>query len=304
MSDHSSLAAFALGTSIVVASGSTSASAPRGAILHRTAEVTTADAPVPEATPTTALATGFVALDLGGRQYHYNDRITNGTLRPYDLPEGPLLPVVPGFAASLELFPFAREDVGLARDLGGALHGNVDFTKTHVGVETLSTRWYAWDANLRGRVHLGRRGTAPILGLEAGLGHLHFGFEEAGALAPILPSVDYKYLRIAIDGRFPLGRVALLAGLGYRDLLTTTNASGETIPSAGPIGEYFPRASISGLEANIGAILSIAGPFEARLVVHYVRFWAKFNPEAGDAHIAGGALDQFINTDLGLAASF
>jgi hypothetical protein len=268
----------------------------------------TAATPIPRAAEraglTTALGVVFVGLDLGGRQYHYNQRITNSTLRPYDLPDGALLPVAPGVAASGELYPLAGSDAGPGRDIGVVFDWRYDFVSTNIGDVSVATRWSSWAAGLRARFHTGRRGSSPVIGVEAGTGALLFDFRDAGALGPIMPSVDYRYLYLGADLRVPLGLLALTAGAGYRSLLTTTAASGQNIPSAGALGEHFPHADIRGFDAKAGAAWSVTKWMEARVVIHYVRFWATLHPDVGATYVAGGALDQFLNTDIGLAAHF
>jgi hypothetical protein len=255
-------------------------------------------------TPAEALFLVFGGLDLGGRQFHYNQRITNDNLRPYDLPSGPLLPVTPGGVLALELYPFARTSLVAARDVGLVAHLGYNFVKAQLGNTTLESRWYSWDASVRGRIHLGPRGASPTLGLEAGVGDLVFSFSDSAGLSDAVPAVDYRYFRGGADGRFPFGRVALLAGVAYRRLLTTSGAGGASIPAAGQLGEHFPRATIAGLDAQLGVALALTANLEARLGVSYVRYWAAFNSRPGDKYIAGGAVDQMLHADLGIAAFF
>lgn len=255
-------------------------------------------------TATDALVIGFLGFDMGGRQFHYNQRITNANLRPYDLPDGVLLPVSPGAALSLELYPFARSAWPVARDVGVIAQLEYNFAKAQTGSVTLGTTWYSWDMSLRGRLQLGERGASPILGLEAGLGQAVFSFNGNPETTDILPGVDYKFLRIGADGRVPVGRAAVVVGAGYRHLLTTTSPTGQTIPAAGSVGEHFPRADIAGLDARIGGSFVLAEHLEARLVIAYTRYWAAFNPKPGDTYVAGGAVDQTVHAILGIAAFF
>ena len=257
--------------------------------------------------PAEALLVVFGGLDLGGRQFHYNQRITNATLRPFDLPQGALLPVTPGAALTVELYPLASTTWTFARDLGLVSRFGYNLAKARLGTADLSTRWYSWDLALRGRVHLGPRGSSPSLGLEAGWGRLAFTFQDPAGTTPVadmLPGVDYRFLRFGADGRWPMGKLALIGGAGYRHLLTRSGPGGTTVPAAGSVGEHFPRADIQGLDARAGATWMLSSWLEARLVLSYVRFWATFNPRAGDTYIAGGGLDQMLNADLGVAVWF
>ncbi len=257
--------------------------------------------------PAEALLVVFGGLDLGGRQFHYNQRITNATLRPFDLPQGALLPETPGAALTIELYPLARTSWTFARDVGVVSRLGYNLAKARLGTAELSTRWYSWDLALRGRVHLGTRGSSPSLGLEAGWGRLAFTFQDAAGTTPVadlLPGVDYRFLRFGADGRWPMGELALIGGAGYRHLLTQRGAGGATVPAAGSVGDHFPRADIQGLDARVGVTWRLSSWLEARLVLSYVRFWATFHSRPGDAYIAGGGLDQMLNADLGVAVWF
>ena len=262
------------------------------------------DGPRNEVSPTEALLVGLLGLDLGGRQFHYNQRITNANLRPYDLPQAALLPVTPGGIISVELYPLARTPWAVARDIGVGLGGGYNFARAQLGTVKLDTTWYEWEAYLRGRLHLGARGASPVIGFEGGYGRQVFTFKDAGGVADSLPGVNYHYLRVGLDGRVPVGRVAVIARAAFRHLLTKAGPMGTTLVEAGSVGNHFPRAQISGLDARLGAALALGHNLEAVFILSYIRYWAAFNPSPGDTYIAGGAVDHFIHTDLGLSVSF
>jgi hypothetical protein len=246
------------------------------------------------ASPTDALLVAFVGLDLGGRQFHYNQRITSDNLRPFDLPSSALLPASPGAMLSAEFYPLARMFPGLLGDIGITASGRYNLAKAKIGNTTLDTKWYGWDVNLRGRYHLGERGASPSIGVEAGVGKLVFAFKGAAADTDRMPGVDYQYLRVGADGRIPLGRVDLLLGAAFRHLLD----------NGGSFGSHFPRASIAGLDASIGGALRLTKAIEARVALNYARFGATLHSRPGDTYIAGGALEQTVNLDLGVATFF
>jgi hypothetical protein len=250
------------------------------------------------------LISGFVGLDFGGRQLHYRDRVTNANLRPYDLPKGIPLPVAPGLAASVEIFPLASSDWSAARDIGLSAHGGYNIASSKVGDVTSKTHWFSWEVNLRGRLLFGPRETANVVGIEAGLGRQAFTLSAPGAVQDILPSVDYYYWRLGVDDRVPLGVASLIAGVAYRHLESRRAPSGDTVLAAGLFGEHFPHASIAGLDGKLGVAVPLAPAIEARIILSYVRYWSSLHPQPGDQYVAGGALDQLINADLGIAASF
>jgi hypothetical protein len=240
-----------------------------------------------------AMLVGALSFDFGGRQFHYNQRVTEATLRPYDLPQGFLFPVTPGIAGSVEVYPLVRSKLEIARDIGVSAHVGADLAKVQLGAQVTNVQWSSWELDLRARVPLGPRATAPFLGFEAGGGELAFSFKDAGLNADVLPSVDYKYLRLAADGRVPFGRAAVIGGAAYRAVLGT-----------GQLGDHFPKASVAGMDAHVGASYQLTSFMEARIVVHYVRFWATLNPAVNAKYVAGGETDQFANADLGIAAFF
>jgi hypothetical protein len=259
-------------------------------------------------TPTTALASGFIGLDFGGRQFHYNQPISTATLRPYDLPASVLFPIVPGVSGAVELFPLAKGE-GVLRDIGVAGSATYNVVQSKVDTQSVTTTWYSFEADLRGRIHTGKRGSSPMIGLEGGFGQLFFGFKNAGAIGATLPGVNYRFLRLGADARFPGDKFSVIVGAGYRSLLSTSSG-GHTEPAAGAIADRFPHTTVGGLDAKIGAAVPLTSGLELRLIVNYTRFWFKFNPDVYDAnglpnpYVAGGALDQFVNADLGIAAFF
>jgi hypothetical protein len=248
---------------------------------------------------------GFIALDFGARQFHYNDRVTNGTLRPYDLPEGILFPIAPGLSASAELYPLATSDLGVLRDVGVSFAFLTNFAKARVADTILATRWYAWDADLRARFHTGPRGRSTVIGASLGIGQSVFHFRDAGIFEALLPDVDYRYARAAVNARLPVGgRWALTGGAAYRHLLSTGGPNGGSILAAGSVGEHFPQAKMAGVDVDGGVALALSGQLEARLVVDYARYWAHLHPAVGSAYVAGGAVDQMLHARVGVAATF
>ena len=263
-----------------------------------------AEPKAPQRTFATDLISGFVGLDFGGRQLHYRDRVSNDSLRPYDLPSGIPLPVAPGLAASAEIFPLASTGWSAARDIGLSARGAYNIVSSKVGDVTPTTRWFSWEFNVRGRLLLGARETANVIGLEAGLGRQAFKLSAPGAVQDILPSVDYYYWRLGADDRVPLGVASLIFGAAYRHLESRRGPSGDTVLAAGLFGEHFPHASIAGLDCKLGVAVPLARAIEARILLNYVRYWSSLHPEPGDPYVARGALDLFINADIGIAAAF
>jgi hypothetical protein len=67
---------------------------------------------------------------------------------------------------------------------------------------------------------------------------------------------------------------------------------------------YFPHATAGGVDAQIGPAVALSDFFELRLNGEYRRYFFSMNPRPGEAHIAGGALDEYLCITLQGAARF
>ena len=117
-----------------------------------------------------------------------------------------------------------------------------------------------------------------------------------------IPSVEYKFVRPNLFGRFPIiDRLSALGSFGY----LMVSSAGEIVSP-----EYFRGASssASGLDLGIGAAYEIKmSPrgtlkfLELRPMLNFRRYAFKFNPDATDPYIASGATDQYLGINLGVA---
>jgi hypothetical protein len=124
-------------------------------------------------------------------------------------------------------------------------------------------------------------------------GRVAYNFEDAGQLISDTPSVDYRYLRPAVDARVTFGRVALFVDGGYRAIL-----------SAGYVGSRFPHAQVGGVDVGAGVSVALPHDLALRLTGQYLRFFYDFRPQPGDPYVAGGAVDEFAVGELALAYGF
>jgi hypothetical protein len=256
------------------------------------------DAPAgaPPAHPATPVTEALVVVEpevgFGMRHFDYRDRITPNQ-RSYDVGGAPLLGV------RAELFPFARAESAVLRALGIA--GRYDHSvllQSSLASSTASldpasariaTTWSDYDLALRVRAPVG----GATLGGTAGYGATTFGFENTGALAPELPSVDYRFVRLGADGRIPIGPLAL-----------TMSASYLVVLDAGALSDRYPHLASGGVDLGAGVAFPIASAVELRSGVRYQRFFHRMNPEVGDANVAGGALDELARWDSGVAVHY
>lgn len=222
------------------------------------------------------------SLDIGGRFFNYYDGITPN-LRDYDV-MGP-----PGVAARVEVFPAATTGVPFVKDLGitGEFRMNFLSSETPDGQE-VSTRWMRFGGGLRYRLPLGPEEKPFVLGLRGSFIQDGFRLEGDEALATELPSVTYNFVRVGLDGRFPIGPVAITAFGGYLGAI-----------SSGDVYDRFRDSAIGGIDVGGGLTVPIALGFEARLQVEYIRWFYAFHPVVGDEFVAGGALDEYLHIEIG-----
>ncbi|WP_437768837.1 hypothetical protein WMF27_11380 [Sorangium sp. So ce281] len=229
------------------------------------------------------VGSALFSIELGvefvGRWFDYSDPRTQN-LPPYSVFGQPALSV------SGELYPLASTDIAVLKGLGvTAGYARALGLNSAVGSgDPVSTTYERINLGLRERLSLGE---ASVLGISAGLRFLTFEIDAPADLARTVPNVSYTLFRAGLDGRFPVGPIALALGAEY------------ILPlSSGPVYERFTGASVQGIGALAGVMVPVATGIEARLLVEYARFFSSFQPEQGDAYIAGGAIDQYLGLRL------
>lgn len=228
-----------------------------------------------------------VALDggIGARKLQYTQPLT-GNLPSYSVAAVPWL----GFRAAL--FPFARLRVPVLRDFGAyGDFGRSLYQQSVIAgsMARLNATWTSFDVGARERLRLARR-FAPELDVALAYGRVAFDFDQRGQLVADTPSVDYRYVRPALDARVRFGPLTLFAGFGYRAVL-----------SAGYVGSHFPHASVGGIDVGFGAAVSLPRNLVVSLSGQYQRYFYDLRPQPGDPYVAGGALDEFAVGELALA---
>ncbi|WP_437624560.1 hypothetical protein [Sorangium sp. So ce1151] len=226
-----------------------------------------------------ALFSVELGVEFVGRWFDYSDPRTLN-LRPYGVFGQPAISV------SGELYPLASTDIAVLKGLGiTAGYARALGLNSAVGSgDPISTTYQRINLGLRERLSIGEK---SVLGISAGLRFLTFEIDAPADLARTVPNVSYTLFRAGLDGRFPVGSVAL--GLGAEYILPL---------SSGPVYDRFTGASVQGIGALAGVMIPVATGIEARLLVEYARFFSSFQPEQGDAYIAGGAIDQYLGLRL------
>jgi hypothetical protein len=237
----------------------------------------------------TAMILAEIGPELGIRNFRYNQAIV-GNLRAYTnnaIAMGSL---------GVQVYPFATSGTPILRDLGlvGRFGSSLSFSSaTRAGDQTTKGTWMRYAVGARARIHTGNQPGAVLVGVEATYGDSKFNFTGTGAIVAEVPSVDYKYVRGGVDVRVPFGALALLAGAGYRHIL-----------SSGGLGEKFPHATIGGVDGHVGGAYQLTSYLDLRATADYVRVFSSLNPRVGDRFVAGGALDQYFVFQVAACAFF
>ena len=221
-------------------------------------------------------------VESGSRDFTYVDRLTS-TLRSYTLFAAPIA------VADAELYPLARTRAAVLKDLGVTFDYAValGLSSSDSSGSSVSTAWSSFDVGARERIHAGR---SWLLGLHGGYGQMSYSFSGALDAPAALPGVEYRFVRGGADARVALGPFSVYGSGSYLYVLST-----------GPIGTYFSRESVGGVEGRVGLARALGYGFEVSLEVAYTRFFYTLNPQPGDAYVAGGALDQMAFGSLGVA---
>ncbi|WP_437601000.1 hypothetical protein WMF28_05410 [Sorangium sp. So ce590] len=278
-----SRAAALLGAALAALAASSSALAAEGAPALRPEAAERDGGDDPPAVGTELFSAGF-DLEIAGRTLSYSD-LLSGNLRTYEVLGVPM----PSLRA--ELYPLARSALPVLRDLGIALSyaRAIGLDSEGAAGAGVSTSWSRLHAGLRGRYRPAGR-TGPVLFAGGGLCWTDFDVELTGDPSRDAASVSYLALRLGVDGRFPVGPVALEAGGGYQAPL-----------SMGALASHFREPSAGGVDLRVAVAVPFAPGLEARAGASYTRFFYDFDSEPGDPYIAGGALDQLFGAHLGVA---
>ena len=257
-----------------------------------------ADAGVAATAEPAASGTGRRWLELAigvrgfSRNLTYNELVTAG-LHQYELALGPaavldvtlypLALMLDGPAANIGLVAAIEQAVGTSSEIvaEGAFPTGATFPT--------SMREYA--GGLRYRVPAG----AWQFGVAATGGEHAFWFTSGGGAdraALDIPNAIYRFVRGGLDVRLAVtADFSIAAGAGYRHVLN----------HGGPIRNDFPHLSVAGVDAAVRAAYAVTRSIEARVQADLRRYFYDMHSVAGDARIAGGAVDQYLSIAVLLA---
>lgn len=228
-----------------------------------------------------------IGAEAGARWFSYSDPLSIATnLRPYDVVGVPLVTI----GGSLRPFAWTRQTVldRLEIRFDYAFAPTLD-SSTNDG-QTVTTTWDHGDTLLFVPVRLGKHLHAPVLGARMGYGWLGFSFGTTSSLDQEIPTVTYRFIRMGLNAEMALTqRLSVTAGFDYLATL-----------SGGAVYDRFRDPSVAGIDAQIGAGVTIAANTRLLMLFDYTRFFSSFVPVPGDAYVAGGALDQFGIFKIGI----
>lgn len=202
-------------------------------------------------------------------------------------------PLAPSFFARVDLFPFAFSSRGAEANLGfsasyeKAVGTSAVFSEGTPGEKTLDSESSELFLGLRGRIPLG----AHELGLTAGYGeHQYTLLGDAGE--PLVPDVDYSFVRLSGDASLRFDALTLGFHLGTRLVQDT----------GGLQRDWFPHTKTQVLEAGLLLGYRVLPQVEVVAGLDLTRYAFDFNPipaNADPTYVAGGAVDQYVSGWLG-----
>lgn len=189
------------------------------------------------------------------------------------------------------LYPFALGDTTRATWAAGlGVTANVKYA---LGI---GTQVSGADGRARTEVHgyqLGARYRAAI-GIVDLIPHVDYAVETFLAnVADLSPDVGYRAVAMGMLARLAITReLSLRFGSDYLYVM-----------SAGPLTspDRFPRATAHGVDLSVGGGYGISEALEVQLSLGMRRYGFDMHAQPGDAPLAGGAIDEYVFTTLGLA---
>ena len=221
------------------------------------------------------------------RNFEYEDAVPR--LPEYSLGSAPAIFI------QARAYPLATTSSGMLANLGitGGFEQGIALTSRVPDGRELESSSHSFFAGLRARIPLARH----ELGFAATYGQHRFeltGDEED----PLVPDVDYRFVRLGLDGRFRFSSVVIGFQLGRRFLTDAGQIASD---------EWFPHLAGGGIDAGLYGGIGLSPSFDLLLGFDIQRYFFDLNPNGGDriltekGGIAGGAVDQYLSGWAGVA---
>lgn len=230
--------------------------------------------PIGEKPRASALEVG-IGVRAFSRQLRYTDDIFD-QLREYQLG------AAPAAFGWLRWYPGSHFTRGVAAHFGLAGSYERGFaTKSKIsGGEDFETFESEWQVGLRGRIPF----LPHELGVQVTYGTHTFRVDD-DPLAPLVPDVKYKFIRIGVDGTARISHVVIGAGFGYRII---------TDPGAIKSDYWFPQTSTGGIDVGVFGGYEIVSGVDILAGFDFRRYFYDMNAKPGDRWAVGGATDDYI----------
>ncbi|MCA9597597.1 MAG: hypothetical protein KC776_29990 [Myxococcales bacterium] len=210
------------------------------------------------------------------RNFRYTDDLFD-SLRSYKLSAAPAAFVWLRWYPAAHFTDSFAANIGLA---GGFEQGFALKSKVSGGKD-LTSSMRSWYGGLRVRVPF----ELNELGVQASYGRHSFTVDD-DPQNPLVPDVDYQYVRLGLDGRVRVSKVTLGAHFGYRYLLGTGDLESDA---------WFPNATGGGVDAGLMGGYEVVSGLSIVAGFDFRRYFFSLKPDAGAARVAGGALDEYLS---------
>jgi hypothetical protein len=222
------------------------------------------------------------------RQFNYSDSIGNSSnLRAYDVPAMAI------FEVGAAVYPAAGASSPYLHGLAarGTFGQALTSESSTRGVSRFDSESSRWRLGVGYKLPLGRNASANV-GVD--YGHQRFKFEalneQAKQIVDEAPTVRYRFVRPGLGGHYAVGPVELGGTFAYLGII-----------DGGKTYDRFRDPSLHGLDVAATVSLALPHGLGVRLAADYRRVFSSFDPQVGDPFVAGGALEQFVTTTLGLS---
>jgi hypothetical protein len=233
----------------------------------------------------------FIAPTGTNRALAYHQDFSPTAMRPYDLP----------FAAATALhvvwYPVRTLSLGIEIGIEQAfgLRSAAGADGSALAGKTFGNSVHEYEAGLRYRMPFGAGHQMWVSGTAGEHAFVFTSPSDCGGCRAMLhiPDTVYRYGRPGIGLRLELpGDLSLTLGGGYRYIF---NGGGAHLDG------YFPHRTVGGVDAELALGYRVTPNLEIRGTGQLRRYFYDMHSKAGDAFLAGGAIDQYWTIGLGMA---
>jgi hypothetical protein len=240
---------------------------------------------------------GFIAPIGTNRALAYHQNITPAGMRPYSLP------LAAAMALHVVWYPIGAVSSGPIQHLGieagveqaFGLKSTTEADGTPLAGKTFGNSVHEYAAGLRYRIPFGAGHQVWVSGTAGEHAFVFTSPSDCSDCRAMLhiPDTIYRYGRPGIGVRLEMpADLSFTADAGYRYIF---NAGGTQLDG------YFPHRTVGGVDAELAFGYRATPNLEIRASGQLRRYFYDMHSKAGDAFLAGGAIDQYWTVGLGMA---